>query len=765
MSNYSYDIFISYRHTERDRSLAKWLLESLETYKVPKALQQKGFPARIGKAFRDEDELPTSSDLSANIQQALESSKFLVVICSKDTPSSLWVDKEVATFRKLGKGDHIIPLLVEGTPETTFPPSLLSLKKPVKQADGTVVESDEPLEPIAADVRERKDEKLATLRRLSLLRILAAILGCAFDDLRQRDKARETRKKRITYSIAASLLLLIVGGSLYLWDYNCLKAAYYNTMVYRWGVPEGVGKLTTEMVKHKEIHYRIECRRRKVVDVIRQNSAGMLKDDESGESQWSPFYRADGSIDRLVVKDHNHRILMIKKYIYGEAGKGARQDSVIVQLNDAQMNPYHQSSITQIQTWMDIVGMKSVINRYLVNYNRDGFVAELRHQNIYGRPNADITGKYGQRFEVDHSGLIIRQAGLDIDGRPKPSAEGPVWTLRRYDGLGCLVEERYTDGEGKAVPCREGYCKQVITNDANGNQIDIAYLDAENKQVITFQGYSHIKTEFDQNGFPIRVSLNGPDDKPKADKNGVAQHTIKRDFDHFGNDVETSFLGPDGKLVLSQYGGAPIIDASFDVNGNVIEFRLYGINREPVMNKYGGFQKQLAAYDQKGRIIEVSDFGIDGKPSMTANGTSKYKFHWDERDYMTCYESITLDSLGAYIPQRKIEIDRDEHGNPTRLRTTKPDGSLQNSSFQFDEAGNWLGEEKYDKDGKLTAKSVYTYDKQGNRIQEAHYGKNNELVNDESTGYARVVLAYDSRGLATDTTYYNARGKIVKPKK
>jgi hypothetical protein len=60
---YLYDIFISYRHTEKDRAWAKWLLESLETYKVPKSLQKKGFPARIGKAFRDEDELPTSADL------------------------------------------------------------------------------------------------------------------------------------------------------------------------------------------------------------------------------------------------------------------------------------------------------------------------------------------------------------------------------------------------------------------------------------------------------------------------------------------------------------------------------------------------------------------------------------------------------------------------------------------------------------------------------------------------------------------------------
>jgi hypothetical protein len=759
MSNYTYDVFISYRHNERDRAWAKWLLEALETYRVPKGLQHRGFPPRVGKAFRDEDELPTSVDLSANIQQALEGSKFLVVICSKDTPSSLWVDKEIQTFRALGKGDHIIPMLVDGTPETTFPPALLTLKKPVKQADGTIIESDEPLESIAADVRPRTDEKLSILKRLALLRILSAILGCAFDDLRQRDKARETRKKRITYSIAAGLLLLVVGGSLYLWDYNRLKVAYYNTVFYRWGVPEGVGKLTSEMIKHKEIHFRIANRRRRVVETVRQNSAGLYKDDDTGESQWLPFYRADGNIDRLVVKDHNHRILMIKKYVYGESEKGTHPDSVVVQLGDAQMNPYHQRSTTMLDFW----GMKSVINRYLVNYNRDGFVTELRFQNIYGRSKSDITGKYGQRFEVDPFGLIVRQADLGIDGQPMPSPEGPVWTMRQYDRLGCLVEERYTDKEGKAVPCREGYQKRVVNNDVYGNQIDITYLDANNDKIITSKGYSHKKIEFDQNGFPACIIFSGPDGKPKADINGVAKNVQKHD--RFGNTIEKSYFGPAGKPVLNQDSIATQI-YSFDTRGNIIEFRSYGIKGEPVINKHGVFQG-CYAFDQKGRMIGFSYFGIDGKPSKpaTVSGTCKMNLQWDERDYATCLETFTLDSLGAYVLIMKTEIEFDERGNAARLKIEMPGEGMQDASFQYDEAGNCLVLEEYDYNGKIVSKQVYTYDKQGHRIQESNYGLNNELVDDESSGYARMVIAYDSRGMVTDTTYYNTRGKTVKPKK
>ena len=50
-----YNAFISYRHVDRDRQWAAWLINALERYRIPRALQKKGFPARLRKIFRDED--------------------------------------------------------------------------------------------------------------------------------------------------------------------------------------------------------------------------------------------------------------------------------------------------------------------------------------------------------------------------------------------------------------------------------------------------------------------------------------------------------------------------------------------------------------------------------------------------------------------------------------------------------------------------------------------------------------------------------------
>jgi len=190
MSNQPYAAFISYRHVDLDRRWAKWLIEKLETYRTPKALVRKGVPQRIGTLFRDDDEIPASADLSRQIEQALEASEYLIVICSPDTPRSQWVRKEIEIFQRLGKGDRILVLLVDGEPAGSFPPELLHARRETTHPDGTTEEVWESVEPIASDVRPRDDEKQSVTKRRALIRIAAALLRCRFDELMQRDQRR-----------------------------------------------------------------------------------------------------------------------------------------------------------------------------------------------------------------------------------------------------------------------------------------------------------------------------------------------------------------------------------------------------------------------------------------------------------------------------------------------------------------------------------------------------------------------------------------------
>ena len=224
-SKFEYSVFISYRHLPEDRKWAKWLLSALESYRTPKVLQKQGLPARLGKVFRDEDEVPASSDLSSLIKNALEKSKFLMVICSKNTPASMWVSEEIRTFHALGRSDHIIALLIDGEPDDAFPELLLKLPKSISD-DGEITWSDEVREPIAADVRPRDDTRHKELKQSALLRVSASILGVKFDDLKRREEARSRRKMQAF--VAASLTAVVFTSALSLYAFAQRQAAIVN---------------------------------------------------------------------------------------------------------------------------------------------------------------------------------------------------------------------------------------------------------------------------------------------------------------------------------------------------------------------------------------------------------------------------------------------------------------------------------------------------------------------------------------------------------
>src|ERR1700730_502392 len=191
-----YDAFISYRHVERDRKWAEWLIDALERYRVPKALQVNGLPPRLRKIFRDEDEVPASADLNDQINDALKVSRFLIVVCSPYTPRSKWVEREIEIFNELGRGEQVLALLTEGEPGDSFPTAMLVRYREVAEPDGGKRIVKEDKEPLAADVRRRSGVSMEKIKRFALLRLVAVIVGVKFDDLRQRDHERE-RKQRV----------------------------------------------------------------------------------------------------------------------------------------------------------------------------------------------------------------------------------------------------------------------------------------------------------------------------------------------------------------------------------------------------------------------------------------------------------------------------------------------------------------------------------------------------------------------------------------
>ncbi|NQT16010.1 MAG: toll/interleukin-1 receptor domain-containing protein, partial [Planctomycetes bacterium] len=214
--DYGYSAFISYRHVEPDRKWAKWLHSALETYRVPKWLvEEQGVAPPLKPVFRDEEELPASSDLNDEIEVALRQSRFLIVVCSRQTPESRWVNKEIVRFRELGRSKRILALLIDGEPSEAFPPALREIRRAVTDEQGHTAEEVEEVEPLAADVRSlpSRRENKRYLRRMARLRLLACILGCRFDELRRREQERRIRRLVYFSGLMTALIIVMIALS------------------------------------------------------------------------------------------------------------------------------------------------------------------------------------------------------------------------------------------------------------------------------------------------------------------------------------------------------------------------------------------------------------------------------------------------------------------------------------------------------------------------------------------------------------------------
>jgi len=214
-----YRAFVSYSH--RDESWARWLHRALETYAIPRRLVGRAtrfgpVPRRLAPIFRDSDELASAGDLSAVVSDALTQSSSLIVICSPDAAASRWVDEEVRTFKRLGRGDRIYCLIVAGEPnaslmagresEECFAPAL----RERWDADGE--SAADTVEPMAADARPGRDSKADAKYRL-----IAGLLGIELDALKRRDYQRRARRAVVLASAAAVVMAITTALAVQAW--------------------------------------------------------------------------------------------------------------------------------------------------------------------------------------------------------------------------------------------------------------------------------------------------------------------------------------------------------------------------------------------------------------------------------------------------------------------------------------------------------------------------------------------------------------------
>ena len=204
-----YLAFISYRHLPDSNDAALRIRKGLEGYHLPKGCS---LPKRR-RVFRDNDELPTSSDLGMDIENALRDSEYLIALCSEEYLKSKWCLREMETFIESGRKDRILPVLLSGTPETSIPKEIRDLPVAADLRAGTTGGSPKNAAE-AADISghpcettaEPADASARPYDRAKVKSAIPALLGVMSDMNPERIAGAEFKFRASAVAAAVSFL-------------------------------------------------------------------------------------------------------------------------------------------------------------------------------------------------------------------------------------------------------------------------------------------------------------------------------------------------------------------------------------------------------------------------------------------------------------------------------------------------------------------------------------------------------------------------------
>ena len=207
----AYDAFICYKHNERNDRAAATLRHALEHYRIPTEVQKASGKQRFDRVFLDTDELSSCANLGAAIKDALVSASWLIVVCSPETPTSPWVAQEIDTFLEHHDASHILTVLTAGEPDESFPERLRTASR------------DDMM--FAADARAATlSDMEKAIRRDTVLRVAAPMLGVSYDALKQRRRAWQMRRAMAALGVVLAVALAFAGV---MWQDNLRIQAEY----------------------------------------------------------------------------------------------------------------------------------------------------------------------------------------------------------------------------------------------------------------------------------------------------------------------------------------------------------------------------------------------------------------------------------------------------------------------------------------------------------------------------------------------------------
>ena len=311
--------------------------------------------------------------------------------------------------------------------------------------------------------------------------------------------------------IVAAVILLLVG--FFTWDYYRTKVEYYKDYVEVFGVPQGIGSLSSNEMSHREASYRFEYSRHKLRRVSYVNSLGNLVDHHDSEDKdrivdmTLTYTEGTGKVDTEKFMNRSGKVLYVKDY-------DSNFKTCTFKLDDelgTEMVLNAQVELFQSAFDSSLEG-KGKISKYILEYNEDGYLTKVEYAGFGNARVPDGQGIFGKSFVLDNEGRVVEEHYLGKDGKPKATQFGLGIKKFIYDDDDNISQLVYLTVDGK--PSSDGNnCPVVkLTYDEWGNRTGEKYYDMKGTPMIRKDNpFAGVVYDYDEKGFCVKQRFLGVD--------------------------------------------------------------------------------------------------------------------------------------------------------------------------------------------------------------------------------------------------------------
>ena len=298
--------FISYCH--EDIRVVRKFHRRLESVPVHRLIRKrvKDCPRKLYPLFRDETDL-SGVTLTPEIEKALDDTECLIVVCTRNSAVSPWVEKEIAYFLRHHSPLQIIPVFLDRK----------MMKSCAKGYPGVLAALDAAKEN---QVLYRWGKK-----KQACFEITARVLQCYSPALVGRYDARSGFIGMLLaiWWIFVCLFLFIDLSWVYK-EYN-LETSYCRDIDFSYGWPEPVDPLNAASRLSEDTYYICTKHKNRIIRIERVTNepdgtalpGSFLLESDIMEFAYNNYWQSDARISRIVFRDKDGQVIYVKNYSLG----------------------------------------------------------------------------------------------------------------------------------------------------------------------------------------------------------------------------------------------------------------------------------------------------------------------------------------------------------------------------------------------------------------------------------------------------------------